>query len=266
MLKRKSDLPRGILHNGPTETDSSLECFEASESLHAFVEHYWSVTWDKQPQETRESVAHPSVHLILEPGCSALHGVYLRRFSRIIEGSGRILGIKFRPCGFRAFVNESVARFTGKILPPSMVFGPSIDKLEAEATACARAEPAFELVEAFLNQFDPTPTAESVRVSEIVDSIASDRSIMRVEMLVKRFDMGLRQLQRIFRDYVGVSPKWVIQRHRLIEAAERLRNGDDSIDFAGLALELGYSDQPHFIRDFKKMVGMTPADYYKSLH
>jgi AraC-like DNA-binding protein len=41
--------------------------------------------------------------------------------------------------------------------------------------------------------------------------------------------------------------------------------GDASLDFAALALDLGYSDQPHFIRDFKNLVGKTPADYHKSL-
>ena len=214
---------------------------------------------------TRETVPHPSVHLVLEPGRSELHGVYPRRFSRVIEGSGRVLGTKFRPGGFRAFVKESVARFTGKIVAPSTVFGPSIHQLEAEAAACEQAGAAFELVDDFLTRFNPTPTAELATISEIVRSIVDDRSITRVEMLAERFDMGLRQLQRVFRDYVGVSPKWVIRRYRLIEAAERLRCRDDSIDFAGLALDLGYSDQSHFIRDFKDMVGRTPADYHKSL-
>ncbi len=37
------------------------------------------------------------------------------------------------------------------------------------------------------------------------------------------------------------------------------------LDFTSLALELGYSDQSHFIRDFKVMVGMTPAKYFESL-
>jgi AraC-like DNA-binding protein len=265
MLKRKSEAPRGVLHLAPGEPDQRLERFEAGEALRPFVEHYWAVTWERQPRVTRETVPHPSVHLVLEPGRSELHGVYRRRFSRIIEGSGRVLGIKFRPGGFRAFVSGSVARFTGKVVAPSLVFGPSIGSLEAEATSRAHAGAAFELVDAFLNQFHPTPTAELIRISEMVQFIASDRSMTRVDRLVERFDVGPRQIQRVFQEYVGVSPKWVIQRYRLIEAAERLRSRDRSIDFAALALDLGYSDQPHFIRDFKNMVGMTPTDYHKSL-
>lgn len=76
--------------------------------------------------------------------------------------------------------------------------------------------------------------------------------------------MSLRQLQRLFREYVGVSPKWVIQRYRLLDAAERVAAGT-TIDWADLSLDLGYADQAHFIRDFKKLVGRSPAEYARSV-
>ena len=73
----------------------------------------------------------------------------------------------------------------------------------------------------------------------------------------------MRQLQRLFKEYVGVSPKWVIQRYRLFDAAERIAAGT-IVKGADLALELGYADQAHFIRDFKT-VGRSPADYARSI-
>jgi AraC-like DNA-binding protein len=265
MLHRKPDLPRGILHIGRGEPFLGLERFEPSAELRPFVEHYWAVTWTDQPRTERETVPHPSVHLVLEPGMSKLHGVHPRRFTRIIEGSGRVLGVKFRPGGFRAFADRSVAKFTDMVVHPETVFGPSILELEAEAAAYEEAGDAFEPVDAFLRQRHPVPTKELTAVTGIVRAIAGDRSVTRAELLVEKFGVGVRRLQRLFREYVGVSPKWVIQRYRLIEAAERIRTEGQSLDFVGLALELGYSDQAHFIRDFKSMVGMSPAKYRKSL-
>jgi AraC-like DNA-binding protein len=266
MLQQKSEPPRGILHLAPDASYPRLERFEAGEALRVFVEHYWAVTWEGQPRQTAETVPHPSVHWIFESGRSALHGVYPRRFSRVLEGSGRVLGVKFRPGGFHTFAKGSIARFTGKIVAASSVFGPSVAGLEADTTVCTRAACAFELVEDYLSQFRPTTTPELLRITEIVGSIVSDHSITQVEMLVERAGLGLRQLQRMFREWVGVSPKWVIRRYRLIEAAERLRGEDASLNFAALTLELGYADQAHFIRDFKALVGMTPAGYHQSLH
>jgi AraC-like DNA-binding protein len=69
-----------------------------------------------------------------------------------------------------------------------------------------------------------------------------------------------------------VSPKWVLQRYRLHEAAERIAEGREALadgeaagrhrwDWAATALELGYVDQAHFIRDFKALIGASPAQY-----
>ena len=70
--------------------------------------------------------------------------------------------------------------------------------------------------------------------------------------------------EALFREYVGVTPKWVIQRYRLFEAAERLASGQ--ADGAQLAHELGYFDQAHFIRDFKAMVGKSPLAFARDLN
>jgi AraC-like DNA-binding protein len=59
---------------------------------------------------------------------------------------------------------------------------------------------------------------------------------------------------------VGVSPKWVIQRYRLHEAAAQLSRAD-APELADLPLQLGYFDQSHFIRDFKAVVGCAPGKY-----
>jgi AraC-like DNA-binding protein len=40
---------------------------------------------------------------------------------------------------------------------------------------------------------------------------------------------------------------------------------EGAADLAGLALDLGYADQAHFIRDFKRLVGRPPAGYARSI-
>jgi AraC-like DNA-binding protein len=64
----------------------------------------------------------------------------------------------------------------------------------------------------------------------------------------------------LFSAYVGIGPKWVLQRYRLHEAVEQAQ-GQGTVDWARLALELGYYDQAHFVRDLRSLVGRTPAQY-----
>ena len=70
----------------------------------------------------------------------------------------------------------------------------------------------------------------------------------------------MRTLQRLFADYVGVSPKWVMRRARLHEAAERADSGEP-VDWAALASDLGYADQAHLTRDFTVTIGVPPTRY-----
>jgi AraC-like DNA-binding protein len=117
-------------------------------------------------------------------------------------------------------------------------------------------------VEDFLRRRQPPNDESAPHATAIVYGVAGDRSIVRVEDLVARYGLNQRALQRLFAKYVGVSPKWVIQRYRLHEAAERLTAGA-TVNQSALALDLGYSDQAHFARDFKAVVGVSPAAYAK---
>ena len=85
-----------------------------------------------------------------------------------------------------------------------------------------------------------------------------------MEQIVDAFDVSTRKLQRLFNEYVGISPKWMIQRYRLQEAAQRLASAT-AVEWPAIALDLGYSDQAHYIREFKKLIGKSPAEYFDSL-
>jgi len=126
--------------------------------------------------------------------------------------------------------------------------------LPADATVASGL--LVERTEAVLLAHLPEPDPRVGEVQALVQTIAERRDIVRVEQVASA--LNVRALQRLFREYVGVSPKWVIQRYRLFEAAERLAAGADG---AEVAQSLGYFDQAHFIRDFKAMVGQSPGAY-----
>jgi AraC-like DNA-binding protein len=98
------------------------------------------------------------------------------------------------------------------------------------------------------------------QVAGIVARITQDPEMRRVGHLASSFGIAERQLQRMFAEYVGVSPKWVMRRARLHEAALRADSGE-TIDWAELAMSLGYADQSHLTRDFTATLGAPPARY-----
>ena len=261
MVRVKHDKPRGILN---VRVADGLRRYWASEDLAPFVEHYWIVRWNVEKPQTAETLPHPSVHMVLGRGDSEVVGVMRGRFTTRLEGIGRVIGTKFRPGAFRAFIGRPVASLRDRRWPLREVFGTDGDGFAAAAIAHEQDTDAIAVIESFLRSFRPAFTPSMELAGRITARIAEDRSIVKVEQIVDAFATDARQLQRLFREYVGVTPKWVIQRYRLIEAAERLAAGPD-IGFADLALDLGYADQAHFIRDFRKIVGRPPADYARNL-
>ena len=115
-------------------------------------------------------------------------------------------------------------------------------------------------MEDFLRARRPPPDPALDTIAAIVATMLEDPAVARVDALAARHGMSTRTLQRLFRRYVGVSPKWVLKRYRLHEAAERIAEGRDG-SWAATALELGYFDQAHFVRDFTALIGTSPARY-----
>ena len=116
------------------------------------------------------------------------------------------------------------------------------------------------LAEALLCSFLPSRDPVAEQVADMVACITADPALRRVDELAAASGLTARSLQRLFADYVGVSPKWVMRRARLHEAAERADSGEQ-VDWAELAASLGYADQAHLTRDFTATIGVPPTRY-----
>lgn len=230
--------------------------------LAALVEHHWIVRWDlgDGPPFEQETLPHPAVHLVFEPGLAAVHGVGTRRHVARLVGAGRALGTRFKPGGFVPFTTTPIAALTDRVVPVDGVFGAPGLALAQRVFACADDRAAVALIEEFLRGFAIEVEPATTLATALVSLAQADRSIATAEDLARVGGLPLRSLHRLFARQVGVGPKWVIRRARVQEAAERVAAGE-RVDWAGLAQELGYHDQAHLIRDFKAQIGQTPAAY-----
>lgn len=97
-------------------------------------------------------------------------------------------------------------------------------------------------------------------LADLVERVEEDTSLVRAEQLADLAGVSLRTLQRRFHTHVGIGPKWVVQRCRLLDVTSAAHGGVD-VDWADLAHRLGYADQSHLIRAFTRLVGHPPAAY-----
>jgi AraC-like DNA-binding protein len=256
---------RGIIDPGAALEKFRLDRYAPTPAVGRFVDRYWVVRWDLTGDEpfTQQVFAHPVVNVVFAEEGPFVHGVTTRVGERKLEGTGRALGIMFRPAGFRPFLGRALSTITDRVLPIADVFGPAaLDLADAVAAAAGDSE-LTAAADAFLAARAPAAPQASEASTALAERAAGDPSLARVDKLAVHAGVGVRQLQRRFADHVGVSPKAVIRRYRLYEAAERAARGD-RVDWAALATELGYADQAHLIRDFSSAIGTTPDRYARA--
>lgn len=239
-----------------------LERYLPPPDLAPFLDHYWIVEWDlgDRPPFVQRTLPYPCVHVVFDAARTGIFGAKTGAFDYELKGAGKVCGLRFRAGAFRAILGRPVHTITDQVLPLSAVF-PWIDAAAGRAVLDAGDDAAtIEAANRLLRGGLPRPDPQVERIAAILRSVETTPGLTQVDALALGAGMGVRSLQQLFSDYVGVSPKWVIRRYRLHEAADRLANGEE-VDLTALALGLGYFDQAHFTSDFRKLVGQAPGQY-----
>lgn len=234
---------------------------------------YWTSAWDlpEDAPHTVELLGDPCIHVVFERGRgldeSRVVGVWTRLWRRTLAGRGRIRAVKLRAGAARAFLSSPAVTYACRIikLTSALAITAADDArlqravLDPDDDAEGFAALERRLVDA---RRDDASGHSSLAVA-IVDRVAADPELTTTERLAEVSGLGARALQRLFREHVGASPKWVIRRLRLQEVAVRLDRGD-AVSLADLAAELGYTDQAHLARDFKAATGRPPSQLRSS--
>jgi AraC-like DNA-binding protein len=231
------------------------------------VDYFWYVGW-RIPEPGRphrqQVVPQPRVHVAAEVHDGEphllVHGLSREPFFRTLTGTGHTLGAAFHPGGFRPLLSRSVGSIAGSVVPAAELLEIDDRQCAARILATADLDEMVAAFESYLAALRPArdPVVEQVRA--LVAVAEQDHGLTRAEDLAERGAMSLRSLQRLFTDYVGTGPKWVISRFRILDAAAAAHGGA-AVDWAGLAAELGYADQAHLTRAFTAVVGTPPATY-----
>jgi AraC-like DNA-binding protein len=247
----------GVLY--PLAQGVTVGRFWPSSELEPFVEHYWWVRWDVQAPSVSEVLSYPCVHVVFEGNSARVVGIVRTRFSRRLEGRGSVFAIKFRPGMFRSLRPEPAWQLTDRTLELGTELGAPAAEIAAALGALPTEFERAKLLDERLRAVAPSAPRDAVLARELVDRVREDSGLLSVAALASIAGLSPRALQRLFRAYVGIGPKWVVRRFRLQEAAERLQKGNETI--ASVAQSLGYFDQAHFDHDFKAVVGSSPLDY-----
>lgn len=252
----------------PDDTSNSVFRYPPAPDLDPLVRRFWLPVWSVAPgrEAPQKVLQYPVCLLVITPGYARFYGVTSGLSVTTLTGDGWAAGVMFTPAAGGLLTHRPVAEFTDRYVDLPDVLGDTAAPLTATVRDAMHGAPrdparhrvAIDAIESVLRPFLPLD-AEGRLINRIVDFVEDNPDVLRVEQIRRHFDLSERTLQRIVHRRIGLTPKWLIQRRRLQEAAGRLRDRTSSL--ADTAALLGYADQPHFVRDFTRVVGMTPGAF-----
>jgi len=241
--------------------------------LARWVERYWSVRWELGEDEIFPVVTldEPSINLTLERGGVARAGtdgagtwitgpVSRELFQVSLLGSGSVVGVKLRIGGAAAIVPSGrmprdLRPLRDRTIPAADWFGADLPPADLPEDAVRAAG----MLDAWLLEREPRDPDGYEDLLGIL-ALLERSEISRLADLEDRAGIGARSLQRMFDRHVGIGPKRMLMRSRVMDAVAAIDRGDPR-GIASLAQDLGWFDQSHFIRDFRAVTGRTPARY-----
>lgn len=175
-------------------------------------------------------------------------------------GRVRVLGVRFWPGGAYPFLRLPQYEIADRVVALEAVWGGIAGELHSKIAAAETAAASAAQVEKFLlsrlNQF----RHHDEGALKAIDLILRTGGCLSIDTLAQKMGVNSRRLDRNFNTRVGLPPKTLCRIVRFQQVFKRIER-QKSPDWVRIALECGYYDQPHFIKEFKAFAGKEPTSY-----
>lgn len=274
---------RGILYPAALPT---FQRREVPEAIGHLARWYWISQWSLLPgaSSTQTVLPFPAANLVVQPEGVTLTGATTAISSRELTGRGWAFGVLLRPAGLvrlgadASEIVDTEQPYAADALADAVRAHMDASDVAGAAEAMSRWWSAMSNGGAAADPDSPDPDGQRTdgqrpdgpdldgdsygpdQAERLIELAAADPGVVDVPGLAAGLGMSVRAVQRLARQYIGLSPLRIIRRYRLQEAALRLRQNPE-LTVARVAAELGYADQSHLAADFRTTLGLSPRDY-----
>jgi len=173
----------------------------------------------------------------------------------------RYFGVRFAQGMLPDFLDVPAADLVGQ-RSPLLELVPEFEPVFAQIVETEAFSDQVAIFQYF--QAGTSPRTLSSVTASAIGEIWKHKGDVRIQQLEEVTGFTTRTLQRQFQNDMGMSPKAYCRIVRCQWAIHEI-NHRTQLAFSDLACELGYSDQPHFLREFKRLVSTTPLQYQRRL-
>jgi AraC-like DNA-binding protein len=245
--------------------------------LGAFIDRFWSCS-DTPPHPRERILPSGTVELVINLGDDEIrvydpsHPDRVRRYSgTVVSGPYRsfividplqhasIIGVHFRPGRAVPVLGVPASELADAHVDLEALWGPAAAELRERLCAAAAPEKRFAVLEeVLLGRLCQPPRNGAIPVA--LDAFEQADAAVKVRDIARRVGLSQRRFIQLFTAEVGLTPKLYGRVRRFQRARELVRKTTEP-DWAAVAVDCGFFDQSHLIRDFGEFSGLSPAAY-----
>jgi len=203
------------------------------------------------PRDVVESTAQYAIFV------AGLHDSYVLTESR---GMWQGIQVNFTPIGAHLFLGLPMHTLTNRVVELDDIFGAKAHRLVAQLHEASSWEARFAILDAAIIARLAEASTPSLSVAGAWQRLNETGGHLNIGTLAAELGCSQKHLIAQFREQIGLPPKVVARIMRFNRVVSLLKH-DDGVRWAKIALDCGYYDQAHFIRDFREFAGSTPSEF-----
>jgi AraC-like DNA-binding protein len=189
-----------------------------------------------------------------------LGGARTRPYLIDTRGQRHVVGATFIAGGARPFFGAPVDELRGEHIPLDAIWGRYACAIRERLLDAPTVASRLRVLETILLERRVGPLEREAAVDLALACLTDRTRAWRIAEVRDRLGMSATRFIRIFAEHVGLTPKRFARLHRFQRAVAGLETAPYR-RLAALAVDCGYSDQAHFIHEFRAFAGVTPTDY-----
>lgn len=168
--------------------------------------------------------------------------------------------VRFRPGGAYPFCNFPVSELNNSVVELDGVWGNDVHALRDQVLATPSISAKFKIVEEFLLRKASGQLNNDISVQYALHQLISVPHLWAIKDLAGKIGISQKHLISLFDRKVGLQPK-MFARISKFQKVIQLIEKQQKVAWASVALECGYYDQAHFIKEFQTFSGINPSSY-----
>jgi AraC-like DNA-binding protein len=168
-----------------------------------------------------------------------------------------MLEINFQPNALTKFLGLPVAAFINNRIDATSVLGPDISQVREQMVNASSYNEILEIAENYLWGRIQRLKTDFYPIDHVIDLISKHGTRLDTAKMASLACLSISQFERRFVQQMGITPKFYARINRF-DKAYQIKDKNPGADWLGIALETGYHDYQHLVKDFREFSGNSP--------